>query len=583
MQRRILCLYFPDWPIQRLCGAREGKRSEIRGQKSEVQSPRSKVQSPADHSALYTPHSAIVLHARDARRGDLVVVCNAGAIERGVRAGMPLAEAAALAEHGGQCLILPHDPAADLKELARLAEHCERFSPIVGYKVQGPRSKVQGHKATSDIGTTRFAGAPTLDFGPLTGPDRLFLDVTGIGVLFGGEDELARAVIADLKRLGYQAHAAIADTIGAAWAVAKQGGSKFKVQSSKFTFSCLEPTWNFEIGTLNPDVLRLPTETLDLLSQLGIVSLEQLLALPRESLRARFGELLLLRIDQLLGTAQEVIVPHRPPPQFVEQWLLECSEERREALESILRELLHRIAGALANRREGVLRLACRLDCVPGRAVLLQVNLFRPSADEDHLWNLLQMQLEQTSLPGAVGRLQMEVILTAPLENRQGELFAGGKLEAERQFAALIDRCSSRLGAEAVLCPQLTADPLPERAVRYKPGIGGRKSKVQSPRSKVQTQERSYSALLRPLALHSPPQRLDVLSIAPDGPPVSFRWQGEKYEVAASSGPERIETGWWRGTSVRRDYWRIETTTGQRLWLFRQLSNGQWFLHGEYA
>src|SRR5439155_4065359 len=106
----------------------------------------------------------------------------------------------------------------------------------------------------------------------------------------------------------------------------------------------------------------LPAETVDLLSQLGVVSLEQLLALPRESLRARFGELLSLRIGQLLGTAQEVIVPHRPPPQFVGEWLLEYPAERRDLIEQILRELVHRIATALANRREGVLKLGCRLD-----------------------------------------------------------------------------------------------------------------------------------------------------------------------------------------------------------------------------
>jgi protein ImuB len=519
---------------------------------------------------------------------------------------MPLAEAAALASRVGQAretsagppasalpdggpaaamaawshpTILPHDPAADLKELARLAERCERFSPMVGWKTaEGLRS--------ADCGVRN------------SGPDCLFLDVTGIGVLFGGEQELGRELIADLRHFGHGARAAIADTIGAAWAVARQQSSAdVQVLSTEYSVlsaekSAFSSASDLQSPICNPqsairnlplDSLRLPAETLDLLSQLGIVNLEQLLALPRESLRARFDELLLLRIDQLLGTAQEVIVPHRPPPQFIEEWLLECPDERREALESILRELVHRIAAALAVRREGVLRLACRLDCAPGWPVLLQVNLFRPSADEDHLWNLLQMQLEQTALPGAVGRLQLEVILTAPLENRQGELFAGGKLEAERQFAALIDRCSSRLGAEAVLCPQLTADSLPERAVRYKPGVRGRKPKVQGPRSKVQTQEHSCSALLRPLALHSPPSLLDVLSIAPDGPPISFRWQGEKHEVAASSGPELIETGWWRGTSVRRDYWRIETATGQRLWLFRQLGNGQWFLHGEYA
>jgi len=596
----------PDWPIQRLRGERErvqgsGHRRDSGGRRVQEKSSRFKVQSSkledrGQYSAL-----PVVLYARDPRRGDVVVVCNATAQERGVRVSMPLAEAAALAEHGGKCLILPHDPAADLAELARLAEHCERFSPMVGWgTVQGPKSKGQSQKASHDLGPW------TLDFGPSTGPDCLFLDVTGIGVLFGGEEKLGHEVVAELTRFGYEARVVVADTIGAAWAAARQTSSKFTVQSLKFRFQCFEPTLNLELGTLNLDSLRLPAETIDLLSQLGMERLEQLLALPRESLKARFGELLLLRIDQLLGAAQEIIVPHRPLPQFIEEQLLEYPAERRELVEQILRELVHRIATALANRREGVLKLGCRLDCAPGQPVLLEVGLFRPSADKEHLWDLLQMQLEQAALPGPVGRVRLEAALTARLENRQGKLFAGGEHEAQRQFALLIDRCSSRLGSDAVLRPQLTADPLPERAVRYKAGVGGqvsgiKKFKVQGSRFKVnahakKTLNRPASQvpehgtlnffgppLLRPLMLFSPPQALEVLSIAPNGPPVSFRLKGKTHELTGSAGPERIETGWWRGRSVRRDYWRVETATGQRFWLFRQLGNGQWFLHGEYA
>src|SRR5204863_5258074 len=235
--------------------------------------------------------------------------------------------------------------------------------------------------------------------------------------------------------------------------------------------------------------------------------------------------------------------------------------------------------------------------------------LFRASADEQHLLSLLQMQLEQAALPGPVGRVRLEATLTAPLENRQGELFASGQHEATRQFALLMDCCSSRLGPDAVLRPQLTADPLPEKAVRYMPAVrsqeSGAKSRVRSAERGVWSRGRSrksksrfksasnlvpdsafrtpHSALLRPLLLHSPPASLEVLSIVPDGPPISFRFQGQTHEVAGCSGPERIETGWWRGKSVRRDYWRVETATSQRFWLFRQLSDGQWFLHGEYA
>jgi len=210
------------------------------------------------------------------------------------------------------------------------------------------------------------------------------------------------------------------------------------------------------------------------------------------------------------------------------------------------------------------------------------------------------MQLEQASLPGPVGRVRLEASFTAPLENRQGELFAGNQHEAARQFAQLIDRCSSRLGPDKVLCPQLTADPLPERAVRYRKGVRGqgsgvRKFQVSGSKFQVKGKRRKtwnlelgtwnstlYSALLRPLLLLSPPLELAAVSIAPDGPPVSFGFQGRTYQVAHRAGPERIETGWWRGGSIRRDYWRVETTSGQRFWLFRQLADGRWFLHGEF-
>jgi protein ImuB len=172
------------------------------------------------------------------------------------------------------------------------------------------------------------------------------------------------------------------------------------------------------------------------------------------------------------------------------------------------------------------------------------------------------------------------------LENCQGELFAGGEQEAERQLALLIDRCSSRLGADAVLRAELTADPLPERAVTY---VRSTKYEVRSTKRKNRLRPSpfvlrpsSFVLSTRPLALYSPPLSLDVVSVVPDGPPISFHFAGQRHTVVAKQGPERIETGWWRGRSIRRDYWRVEITSGQRYWLFRNLPDGKWHLHGEF-
>jgi protein ImuB len=87
----------------------------------------------------------------------------------------------------------------------------------------------------------------------------------------------------------------------------------------------------------------------------------------------------------------------------------------------------------------------------------------------------------------------------------------------------------------------------------------------------------------RPLMLYAEPQARDVMYAAPDGPP-QFVWMNQRREpVVSCVGPERIETLWWRGPSVRRDYYRVTTESGDHLWMFRQLADGKWFAHGEFA
>lgn len=426
---------------------------------------------------------------------------------------MPLVEATALA----QGFVLPADEAADLAALAKLAEHCERFSPLVGWK--------------------------TLH-GPETTPSHLFLDVTAIGTLFGGEEKLIREVAGEMAHLGFDACVAIAGTIGAAWAHA--------VYQEPFPISAL----------------RLEPETVELLARLGVDRIDQLLTLPRASLPARFGEQLGLRLDQYLGTAAETIVAHRPPPQFVAERVLEYPAECHELVERIVLELVQRIAAALAARRQGAVQLSCRLEARP--PLVLGVGLYRPSANPLHLWDLLRVQLEQP-LPGPVGRVTLAAPLTAFLQNHQQELFGGSRHEAARQFDLLVDRLSSRLGPEAVVRPEFTADPLPERAVEFVPLL------------QAQRQKRRTPPPHRPLLLHAPPIALEVVSIVPDGPPLSFRFANQGHTVAHWWGPERIESGWWRGPRVGRDYYRVETETGLRYWLFRRLADGKWFLHGEFA
>jgi protein ImuB len=319
--------------------------------------------------------------------------------------------------------------------------------------------------------------------------------------------------------------------------------------------------------------LRLSDELVDVLTQLGIASIEQVLELPRTSIASRFGDELLRRVDQLTGCVPEVVAPHRLPPPFATQWLLEHPTTNRDTVRAIVHKLIDELVGRLLAAGEGAVRLVLTLGC--GQEPLrLRIGLFRSSADAQHLSELVELQLENLQVPEPIDRVELAAPITARLAVRQQELFDDGHGAQSRELAELIDRLSSRLGIQRVVRPQLGASALPERACRYVPLAGGSK-----PRSTTST---TNAALPRPLLLFAP-RPIELVSVAPDGPPQCV-WLGHgRQNVTQSWGPERIETGWWRGPPVARDYYRIETEEGSRLWVFRRLSDGQWFAQGEFG
>jgi protein ImuB len=430
-----------------------------------------------------------------------------------------------------------------------LAAWCGRFSPIVGIEASVP-------------------------------PGSLLLDVTGLEPLFGSEVQLAGEILQGLAGRGLTAEVVIADTIGAAWAVAHfmdhdSGDARQRglhIVPSGGAAAAVRP--------LPVGALRLPEEVTGRLHSLGIYQVEQLEALPRGELLSRFGPELLRRWDQATGRLGESLPVYRPSPELAAGCWLEYPTTRRETVERTLQELIQRVGQLLLYHGQGALRLTCRLDCPPGRPVELCVGLFQPAASAQYLFPLAAMQLERTTLPAAVAAIHVTASLCAPLEYRQQELFSDlPPRQQPRHLAQLIDRLSSRLGGRAVVRARLVPDAQPELAYRYDPLGGGARGR---PRRGTARQPAVVTAPPRPLRLLPRPVALSVVSIVPDGPPLKFSAAGGEHEVARTWGPERIETGWWRHRPVGRDYYRVETAAGRRFWLFRRLRDGQWFMQGMF-
>jgi protein ImuB len=465
-----------------------------------------------------------------------------------------------------------YDPWADLQALRELARFCHRFSPLVGLE--------EGEH-----------------------PQSLLLDVTGLTGLFGGEAAWLEQVIEAFHQRGLEVRAALADTVGAAWAMARElrnsdGGLRNEQQIPQSVIRNPQSFVNVPPGethaalrSLPAAALRLPAETLALLARLGLRRIGQVAALPREALPSRFGPELLRRLDQALGKAPEVINAQRLPAELAAECSFETPTDHGPTLETASRQLIERIAVQLARRNEGAVEFECRFELASRQTLRVPVGLYCPSHSAEYLEELLQLRLESVRLSEPVASLGIEVTAAVALKFKQQVLFERESTgHHQRHLAGLVDRLSNRLGRQAVLRAAPLDDAQPEYACVYFPLTGGRapednpvgRAAKNRPRRVLPATFRPLRPGLRPLRLLPRPLRLSSTRSASE-PLKEFWTSGQQHRVARHWGPERIETGWWRTGLVRRDYYRIETTTGSRFWIFHELDTGQWYLQGEFS
>ncbi len=563
--KRILCIWLPHWPIQRIAIA---------------------------HPELQA--KTIVLHTRDSRRGVQVAYCSRSAEKKGIWPGMSLAEVAAIMRKSNlrrkQIHFAEHDPREDIEALQRAAEWSEQFSPTVGLENS-------------------------------TQPSSLLLDITTSAPRLGGEEKLIVNINEAFRRRGYVISLAIAETLSAAWAIAH-----FGKESDLRNYSCDSPPpcdnnlqkdtkYEKQVGYekcgsyLIPDgqaesaiqplpvqSLRIDDETVTLLHQLGVETTSQLLELPRDGLRARFGSSLLLRIDQAIGAVEETFEAHYTPEPLIASLGLEHPTVHRDIIRDRISRLVCRLSQQLKDADQGAIRVVCELKLQPQQNqpvafVTLTVGMYRPSHDAEHINSLLNMQLEQRTLPQPVQHIEVRVEMFTRLENQQhdlpgvfGESFgAHGQLHrpAPQQLAYLIDRISNRLGRDTVLGASLRSEPQPEIAYRYQPLTGS--CTVARKSTTAATVRHQAAKELRPLFLTAQPVRIHTPNHhRPHRLPKTFGYENRTYTIRHAWGPERIETGWWRGQLIRRDYYHVEDTHGNRFWLFCNLHRGAWFVHGVF-
>jgi len=418
------------------------------------------------------------------------------------------------------------------------------------------------------------------DFGRFTpmaaidGDDALILDVTGCAHLFRDEAGLVRAVEARAGRIGLAVRTAMGGTAQAARALARFGRGGV-----------------FEAGQDGVAVRALPIAALELdqkehqaLTRAGLRTLGDLDDRPTAPLAARFGTDLPIRLGRILGQEDVRITPLRPPqPCVVDRILFEPITETTD-VEAVIGDLLTEAVAWLNQRRLGGRAFEAAFFRVDGATRRITVRTGRATREASGVMRLFRERLAALTNPLDPGFGFDQVRLSVPVTQAMAPTQSGFEAEAPgtEDLDRLIDRLTARLGPEAVGRFEPVESHLPERAARLV-WAGRRQSDAGWPARDPE------SPPLRPLQMFDPPQPIETVSLAPDGPPAQFRWRRVTHQVARAEGPERIGGEWWRRPGHRsRDYYRVEDRDGRRFWLFRAGFYGEepeprWYIHGLFA
>jgi protein ImuB len=477
--------------------------------------------------------------------GIRITAVNRKAAIEGVRVGAALADARAALP---SLMSRASEPGRDRAALFKLARWCGRY---------GPNRNADG-------------------------ADGLWIDVTGVAHLYGGEERLIDDLCARLAALGLTARVALADTLGAAHALARFASSPALA---------LPGETEAKLAPLPVEGLRLATESVLLLKRLGLKRIGQLYHLPRSALERRFrssksAEAVLSRLDQALGARPEPRRPLAEPPALCVQRSWADPLVSAAGLEAETARLAMELCAALDARNLGARRVSLSLYRADGTVAQVRAGMSFPCRTPDHLMALLKEKLSHLDAGFGVDVL---VLAALHVEGRAAHQDAlgprlGGAARADP--ALLVDRLANRLGSGRVSRLQPRASHIPERAEAGVPALCASSRKTASP---VPLACRAP----RPPFLLAAPEPIRVIAEVPEGPPARFTWRRVERRVARWQGPQRVAPEWWREIgkemSRTRDYYCLEDEAGGGYWVFREGLYGgdadppSWFLHGLFG
>jgi protein ImuB len=579
---RYLAIHFPYWAI-------DLQRRKLRMSSS----------TPVN-AVLGKQVPALLLHEEQGQHVLLRRICEHG-WRSGLRPEMPLAFARMLLTQEPQCYA--YDALGDFQALLKVVQWCARLSPVVGVD----SALVQHYRAGS------LAQASVLDQG-------LMVDLRGTERLHHGFEKLLSDLQQRFVRSGIRVLMACAPTVAGAWALSRFAAGSYAQAAHTAAASAGQYFIVREIANLKRVLLPLPVESLRLAPQvvtqlqaLGVVTLEQLLALPRRSLGPRYGIELPQRLDQLFGALPEALRVPRQTLSFRAQQHFETPLEKQETLAQatclLLDQLLARLQQAQREASSFVLQWVYRAADYSQQLVQKEISLQHASAQRSHIQSIILPLLEPTSaafqqagasareasermqLPSGSNGVESIAVIARCTRRSESEQYVFEEIcdspaqkpdtcesSNARKVDQLFNVLTTRLGKNALRCIQHYAAHLPEKSFGYEVI---QRMVADAPRTEC---------MARPSRLFSTPEPVEAIALLPDKPPAAFIWRGQRLRVLQGIGPERIRSEWWQlhgeqyAQVEERDYFSVLDQSGRWVWLYREnckeACKGRWFAHG---
>lgn len=401
----------------------------------------------------------------------------------------------------------------------------------------------------------------------LDSPDGLFLDITGCAHLFGGETPMAEFTLSELAALNVTARIGMADTKGAAWALARYTGREISL--------ALPGATRDAIADLPLKALSISAKTETDLRRTGLSKIGDIQIRKTSDLARRFGLELTQKLSKALGHEPDPVSPEAATPVYAARMTLPDPIGRLDDVMAVLRRLAESVCGRLDNDLMGARHFDLTVTCVDTGNHVLSAGFARPCQAVGAVLQQFTRPVDELRIEYGADRFRLVARHLEPVRPRQRIL--GGELQAKAEdFDTLISTLGNRLGFDRVRKFLPRDQHIPE----------GEFTTVEAVRSGSATWALTPNSQRRerPLRLFPRPERIRTLT--PGRPPLRFEWRGRAFDNVETSGPERLAPPWWEtGDRRQRDYWQARTDTGEQLWLMNQpgCEHPDWFVAGQFA